>query len=89
LYHYLEHSLPGIYTAQKHIVLWKIGPLKNQSRILCLEEIGAMTFAKTLVGLNCSAYLFDVLMLFPRNPQRAKELYTNYMGNKGKRTEKI
>lgn len=89
LYHYLEYSLPDIYTTQKLISLWKIGPFENRSRILCLQELGAMAFAKELVGLNCSAYLFDVLMLFPRNPQKAKELYDNIMGFRAKGKEPI
>jgi len=85
LYHYLEQNQPDIYTAQKHITLWKVGPFENRSRIICLEEIGAMAFAKELVGLRCSAYLFNVLMLCPKNPQRARELYENIMAFKVKK----
>jgi len=79
LYHYLEQSLPNVYTAQKRIALWKLGPFENRSKILCLAEIGAMAFTKELVGLECSPYLFNVLMLLPGNPQKAKKLYETIM----------
>jgi len=84
LYHYLEQTMPNIYTAQKHITLWKLGPIENKSRIVCLEEIGAMAFAKELTGLKCSPYLFDVIMLYPRDPERAKKLYESFMSFKTK-----
>jgi len=89
LYHYLERIIPDIYTAQKHITLWKLGPIENRSRIICLEEIGAMAFAKELTGLKCSSYVFDVIMLYPRNPQRAKKLYETFMGFGSGRSERL
>ncbi len=79
VYHYLEKHVPDIYSAQKHLTLWNIGLIKNQSRIICLEEIGAMAFAKEVTGLKCSPYLFNVIMMYPQNPQRAKNIYENYM----------
>lgn len=79
LYHYLEQNEPDVFTAQKHITLWKLGPFENRSRIMCLEEIGAMAFARELTGLQCSAYIFNVLLLYPQNPQRARELYEGIM----------
>jgi len=82
MYHYLELITPNIYTAQKHLKLWKIGPFENRSRILCLEEIGAMAFAKELTGLKCSPYIYNVIMLYIRNPQKANRLYEVYMGYK-------
>lgn len=84
LYHYLEQTIPGVYTAQKQITLWKLGPVENKSRIICLEEIGAMAFAKELTGLKCSPYIFDVIMLYTKNPQRAKKLYELIMSFKVK-----
>jgi hypothetical protein len=89
LYHYLEQTIPDIYTAQKHITLWKLGPIENLSRIICLEEIGAMAFAKELTGLKCSPYVFNVIMLYPRNPQRAKKLYETFMGFGSGRSERL
>ena len=75
LYHYFEHKEPDFFTAQKHIQLWKLGILEKRSRIMCLEEIGAMAFAKELTGLLCSPYIFNVLMLYPHNQQRSQRLY--------------
>lgn len=82
LYHYLEYALPNVYTVQKNITLWKLGPIKNRSRIVCLEEIGAMTFARELTRLKCSPYIFDVIMMYVQNPMRAKKLYESFMAFK-------
>jgi hypothetical protein len=80
LYHVLEHTVPGgLYTSQKHVALWKFGLFEKRSRILCLEEIGAMAFARELVGLKCSAYVYNVLMLTPASPAKAQKLYERIM----------
>ncbi len=84
LYHYLEHKEHEIFTVQKHVKLWKLGIFEKKSRILCLEEIGAMAFAKELTGLYCSPYIFNVLMLYPHNQEKAQQLYESIM--KFKRT---
>lgn len=89
LYHYLEQTIPNIFTAQKHLTLWKLGPIENRSRIICLEEIGAMAFSRELTGLKCSPYLLDVVMLYPHNPQRAKQLYEGLMNFSARRTEQV
>lgn len=82
LYHYFEHTIPNVYTAQKNITLWKLGSIENRSCIVCLEEIGAMAFARELTGLKCSPYIFDVIMLYVQNPPRAKKLYESFMSFK-------
>ena len=74
-FHFFEFSDPDAYTLQKHLLLWKLGPFKNESTIGALEEIGAMAFAQKLLKLPYSPYIFDVLMLFPSNQQRAKTVY--------------
>jgi len=79
LYHFLEHAMPELYTARKLVSLWKLGPIENRSRILCLEEIGAMSFTRELIGLACSAYIFNVLMLAPANLPKAQKLYERIM----------
>jgi len=55
--------------------LFRVGRWENRSRIRCLAEIGAMAFAQTLAAMACSAYVFDVLMLYAGNPQRALQAY--------------
>lgn len=82
LYHYLEQTVPGVYTSQKHMTLWKLGPFEGKVHIACLEEIGAMAFARKFTGLKCSPYIFDVIMLYGLNPTKAQRLYENFMGFK-------
>lgn len=79
LFHFLELRLPDIYTRQKHMTLFKIWKFENKSRLMCLEEVGAMAFAKEFTGLKCSPYLYDVMMLYVCNPQKAKKQYDNMM----------
>ncbi|RPI87157.1 MAG: hypothetical protein EHM41_05960 [Chloroflexi bacterium] len=87
LYHFLEQTVPDVYSALKHITLWKLGPIENRSRIYCLEEIGAMAFAKELTGLKCSPFIFDFLMLYAWNPEKAGILYDVLMKSKAGREE--
>lgn len=79
LFHLLEFRDPGAFTMRKHLLLWKLGPIKNESRVGCLEEIGAMECARVLTGISFSPYLFDVFMMYPANPQRAKMVYDSIL----------
>ncbi len=71
LFHLLEYRDPGIYTRQKHLLLWRLGRWENRSAIFCLSEMAAMAFAQRLSGLACSVYVLDVVMLYVSNPQLA------------------
>jgi len=75
LYHFLEFSRSDVYSVSTRIKVWQIGPLKNISRIKCLGEIGAMAFARELLGLSYSPNLFNVLMLYTQNPVSAERLF--------------
>ncbi len=75
LYHYLEDRRGDLFTSQKHLLLWKLGPFRNESGIGCLSELGAMAFAKELCALQFHPYVLDVLMLLPTNAQRAGLVY--------------
>ena len=75
LYHYLEYARPGVYTGRKLLRLWKIGKFQNWSKVVSLQEIGAMAFTRRLLGLPYSPYVFDVLLLYTRNKRMSKELY--------------
>lgn len=79
LYHFLEQTVPDVYSTLELITLWKIGPFKNRSRIVSLEEIGAMTFTQELMRLNCSPYIFEFIMLCALNIQKAKKLHDYLM----------
>jgi hypothetical protein len=41
-----------------------------------------MAFARELTGLKCSPYVFDILMLYVQDPQKAEKLYENFMSFK-------
>ena len=79
LYHYLEFTRNDVFSAQQHIKVWQIGPFKNVSRINCLGEIGAMSFARELLGLTYSPNIFNVMMLYAQNPVSAEQLFTKIL----------
>lgn len=88
IYHYLEYKMPYIYTNQKLLTLWSFGKFKFKSNIICLNEIGAMTFTQELLNLPYSPYIFDLLFLYSQNEQMAKELYDNII-NLSKKKEVV
>lgn len=75
LFHALQERDPSLYVNQKHVRLWKIGPFKRDSRLLSLEEVAAMAFAKEMLRMSANPYLYDVLMLLPQATAQAKQLY--------------
>ncbi len=79
LYHFFELIRNDVFSAQQRIKVWQIGPFKNVSRIRCLGEIGAMSFARELLGLTYSPNIFNVLMLYAQNPVSAERLYMNIL----------
>lgn len=85
LFHVLEiRDKEEIFTqAYKH-PLWKIGPLKNTSKVLALGEIAAMAFAQELCGLPYSVYVIDVLLLYGYSDNEASGLYEEIMNCTGR-----
>lgn len=79
LFHFLQGKEPTLYVNQARIVLWKLLGYERRSRILSLEEVASMAFAQRLLGMNVNPYVFDVLMLLPRFPEQAGELYRTIM----------
>ena len=75
LFHAMQLQHPELYVNKKHIRLWKIGPFERYSALLSLEEIAAMAFAETLLGLDHTPYVYDVLMLLPQATMEARKLY--------------
>lgn len=75
LFHAMQLQHPELYVNKKHIRLWKIGPFERYSALLSLEEIAAMAFAETLLGLDHTPYMYDVLMLLPQATMEARKLY--------------
>ncbi|HOE70556.1 MAG TPA: hypothetical protein PLE10_06805 [Brevefilum sp.] len=79
LYHYFELTQPDLFSVAERIKVWQIGPFKNVSRITCLGEIGAMAFTRELVQLQCSPFIFNVILLYVQNPVTAERHYLNMM----------
>jgi hypothetical protein len=75
LFHAMQLRSPDLYVNRKHIRLWKIGPFERYSALLSLEEVAAMAFAETLLGLTYTPYVYDVLMLLPQATMEARKLY--------------
>lgn len=75
LYHYYEYTRKDLPTSQKLLTLWKIGSFSYKSKVVTLDEVGAMVFAKELLHLSYSPYLMDVLLLYPGNQRLSKQLY--------------
>lgn len=75
LFHGIEYrKKKGIYTQTEKIELWR-RPFSNKSKILCLSEMAAMAFAKTMTGIKCSPYVLDVLLMYSYNQEAAVALY--------------
>ena len=79
LFHFLQGKDPTLYVNRKLIVLWRLFGYERRSRILSLEEVASMAFAQRLLGMAVNPYVFDVLMLLPRFPEQAGELYRTIM----------
>lgn len=79
MYHFLEFARSDVYSVQQKMKVWQVGPFKNISRIKCLGEIGAMSFARELLGLTYSPNIFNVMMLYAQNPVSAERLFTRIL----------
>lgn len=75
LFHCLQDREKDLYINRKHIVLWKLWKYEHRSRLRSLEEAASMAFAQRLLGMKVNPYAFDVLMLLPRFPEQAEDLY--------------
>ena len=83
LFHHIEEKCENIYTKSTKIVLWRIGPYKYKSGLVSIGEIAAMSFAKEVLSLQYNPYLFDILMLYPHDEEKANKLYKEIEGLKG------
>lgn len=75
LFHVLQTRHPEAYVNRKLVRLWKIGPFRRDSALLSLEEVAAMAFAQTFLGLDHTPYVYDVLMLLPQATLEGRKLY--------------
>ncbi|MEN8076150.1 hypothetical protein ABFP60_04255 [Clostridioides difficile] len=80
IFHYIEeHKGENLFTQTEKIRLWKFGPLKNDSNIVCLGEIAGMAFAKELLQLDYSPYILDSFLVYLYHPKVAYDLYNEIM----------
>ena len=80
LFHYVENEYKKeIYTQNEKIRLWSIGPIHNDSSIIALSEIAAMSFAKEMTQIPYAPYLMDVLLVYGYSPMEASGLYEEMM----------
>lgn len=79
IFHGLEcRKEDSIYTKTEKVELWK-KPFSNRSRLVCLSEIAGMAFAKELLGISFSPYVFDVLLMYGYHAEAATALYEEIM----------
>ena len=79
MFHGIEQKKADtIYTQTKKIELWR-KPFSNLSKISCLSEIAAMSFAKAVLNLNYSPYIFDVILMYLYNKEAATMLFEEIM----------
>lgn len=79
IFHFIEENDDSLFTKSEKIRLWKIGPIKNDSGIVCLGEIAGMAYAKELLKLNYSPYILDVFLVYLYNIQAGYMLYQEIM----------
>ena len=80
IFHHVEEQYKNqIFTQNEKIRLWSFGPFHNDSKILSLSEIGAMTFACEITKTSYSPYLIDVLLLFEEDSTAAFDIYKEMM----------
>jgi len=87
MYHYCEEHWTDMYSKETTIVLWKIGKFSYKSKVIALGEIAAMAFAKELIGLTYNPYLFDSLLLYPHNSEKATKLMEDIFAFRQKEKE--
>ena len=78
-----EQDKKTIFTETERKLLFKLGPIENKSRIICLGEMAAMHFAKVINQLDYSPYAFDILLSYVYDKQSACNLFAQirkYLG---------
>lgn len=80
IFHFIEEeNKEEIFTRTEKIRLWTLGPIKNDSNLVCLGEIAGMAFAKELLKIPYSPYILDVFLVYLYNHQAAYALYNEIM----------
>ena len=75
IFHAVEYrNRDSIFTRTEKIELWR-KPFSNRSEIIALSEIAGMAFARELLGLSFSPYMFDVLLMYGYHEEAATAIY--------------
>lgn len=75
IFHAVEYqNRDRIFTRTEKIELWR-KPFSNRSEIIALSEIAGMAFARELLGLSFSPYLFDVLLMYGYHEEASTAIY--------------
>ena len=77
--HALQNKHPELFIHKPLISLWKLFGYENVSKLVSLEEVCAMYFAKSFLHMSCMPYVYDVFMCMSRAPKRAREIYEMIM----------
>jgi hypothetical protein len=75
LFHHVESGDPGLYTRQKIITVWKLGPISYRSTLPAASEIAAMACAKSLCRLPFSPVLLEAVLLRAAGLDQASALF--------------
>ena len=79
LYHLHESRHPEIFTLQKHVCLWRLGPLQNRSTVPALREIAARRFTQVLLRLPFHPCVMELCLLDALQPAAGEALYTSIL----------
>lgn len=76
VFHFVENKYKKeIYTQTEKILLWELLGFENRSNLRVLSEIAAMSFAKTISGVEYSPFLLDVVLHYPYDKSGAINVY--------------
>jgi len=79
LFHYFEDKYPDLYTNTKEIELWRLGPFKYKSKLICPSEIAAMSFTKTLLNLRYNPASINYLLYSSIDAKVGEQFYSRIM----------
>ena len=88
LFHNIEEeNKDTIFTRTEKFRLWSVGKVHNDSNIIALSEIAAMSFSQELNELPYSTYVLDMFLVYGYSPEEASGLYEEMMEDAGRKIE--
>jgi len=76
IYHHIEelHKNEIISYAKKNF-LWNLAGMKWDSTVKAIGEIAAMSFAKSLAGVDFNPFMLDIILLYGYNAGLAENIF--------------